>query len=172
MARNLLAQFTAQSGKVVRRMSRAAEAALLAYSWPGNISELENVVGGPAGSPMARFSTAVICQSNLHSRGMAVPFRPVASPPWTRVPGKVHCLAQLHGGWSRVFLTIIGLRKPGVYCPWVGRKLMNRDPGTDLSAEKGFLYDGSSISVNAPKGQLKTENSDCGRRAEHREVAD
>ena len=49
LARNLLAQFTAQSGKVVRRMSRAAEAALLAYSWPGNISELENVVGRACG---------------------------------------------------------------------------------------------------------------------------
>ena len=26
-------------------MSRGAEAALLAYSWPGNVSELENVIG-------------------------------------------------------------------------------------------------------------------------------
>jgi DNA-binding NtrC family response regulator len=45
LARNFLAQFSAQYGKVVQRMSRGVEAVLLAYSWPGNISELENVIG-------------------------------------------------------------------------------------------------------------------------------
>ena len=45
LARHFLAQFSAQYGKAVRRMSRGAEAALLAYSWPGNVSELENVIG-------------------------------------------------------------------------------------------------------------------------------
>lgn len=45
LARHFLAQFSAQYGKAVRRMSHGAEAALLAYSWPGNVSELENVIG-------------------------------------------------------------------------------------------------------------------------------
>jgi DNA-binding NtrC family response regulator len=45
LARHFLAQFSAQCGKAVRRMSRGAEAVLLAYSWPGNVSELKNVIG-------------------------------------------------------------------------------------------------------------------------------
>ena len=45
LARHFLAQFSAQYGKVVRRISRGAEAALLAYSWPGNVDELESVIG-------------------------------------------------------------------------------------------------------------------------------
>ena len=45
LARHFLAQFSAQYGKAVQRISCGAEATLLAYSWPGNVSELENVIG-------------------------------------------------------------------------------------------------------------------------------
>lgn len=45
LARHFLAQYSAQYGKAIRRMSLGAEAALLAYSWPGNVTELENVIG-------------------------------------------------------------------------------------------------------------------------------
>ena len=45
LARHFLARFSPQYGKDVRRMSRGAEAALLAYSWPGNVHELENIIG-------------------------------------------------------------------------------------------------------------------------------
>lgn len=45
LARHFLSQFSAQYGKPIRRISRGAEAALLSYSWPGNVYELESVIG-------------------------------------------------------------------------------------------------------------------------------
>ena len=45
LARHFLSQFNQQYGKGVRCMSRGAEVALLAYSWPGNVCELENIMG-------------------------------------------------------------------------------------------------------------------------------
>jgi DNA-binding NtrC family response regulator len=45
LAHHFLTQYSAQYGKAVRRMSLGAEAVLVAYSWPGNVSELANVVG-------------------------------------------------------------------------------------------------------------------------------
>ncbi len=45
LARHFLAQFSTRYGKDVRRISRCAEVALLAYSWPGNVSEMESVIG-------------------------------------------------------------------------------------------------------------------------------
>ncbi len=44
LARHFLARFSTQYGKDPLRMSRGAEAALLGYSWPGNIGELENAI--------------------------------------------------------------------------------------------------------------------------------
>lgn len=45
LARHFLSQFNAQYKKAIQRISRGAEAALLAYGWPGNVYELENVIG-------------------------------------------------------------------------------------------------------------------------------
>ena len=45
LANHFLARFSAQYRKDVRMISPGAEAALLAYSWPGNVSELEGVIG-------------------------------------------------------------------------------------------------------------------------------
>ena len=45
LASHFMGQFSAQFGKEIRRISRKAESALLAYSWPGNVRELLNVIG-------------------------------------------------------------------------------------------------------------------------------
>jgi two-component system repressor protein LuxO len=44
LARSFLAQFCAEEGKSVRRLSAPAEAQLMNYDWPGNIRELQNVI--------------------------------------------------------------------------------------------------------------------------------
>jgi DNA-binding NtrC family response regulator len=44
LARHFLARFSTQYAKDPLRMSRGAEAALLGYSWPGNVCELENAI--------------------------------------------------------------------------------------------------------------------------------
>ena len=44
LADHFVAHFAAQMGKPVTGISRAAAAALQAYSWPGNIRELENAI--------------------------------------------------------------------------------------------------------------------------------
>jgi len=45
LASHFMSQFSAEFGKELRRISRKAESALLAYSWPGNVRELLNVIG-------------------------------------------------------------------------------------------------------------------------------
>jgi DNA-binding NtrC family response regulator len=45
LSAHFMANFSAQFGNDVRRASRKAESALLAYSWPGNVRELLNVIG-------------------------------------------------------------------------------------------------------------------------------
>lgn len=45
LASQFMADFSAQFGKEIRRASRKAESALLAYPWPGNVRELLNVIG-------------------------------------------------------------------------------------------------------------------------------
>jgi transcriptional regulator with GAF, ATPase, and Fis domain len=45
LASHFMANFSTQFGKDVRRASRNAESALLAYAWPGNVRELLNVIG-------------------------------------------------------------------------------------------------------------------------------
>jgi transcriptional regulator with PAS, ATPase and Fis domain len=45
LARQLIAAISVQFGKEIRRASRKAESALLAYPWPGNVRELLNVIG-------------------------------------------------------------------------------------------------------------------------------
>jgi DNA-binding NtrC family response regulator len=45
LASHFMGLFSAQFGKEIRRISRKAEGALLAYSWPGNVRELVNVIG-------------------------------------------------------------------------------------------------------------------------------
>jgi DNA-binding NtrC family response regulator len=45
LASHFMNNFSTQFGKDVRRASRKAESALLAYSWPGNVRELLNVIG-------------------------------------------------------------------------------------------------------------------------------
>jgi len=45
LASHFMANFSEQFGKDVRRASRRAESALLAYSWPGNVRELLNAIG-------------------------------------------------------------------------------------------------------------------------------
>jgi DNA-binding NtrC family response regulator len=52
LARRFLQDFASQYRKEIHKISRRAESALLAYSWPGNIRELENVIG--RGCMMAR----------------------------------------------------------------------------------------------------------------------
>lgn len=44
LARHFLAHYAAEYGKELKRISRRAESALLAYSWPGNVRELKNVI--------------------------------------------------------------------------------------------------------------------------------
>jgi DNA-binding NtrC family response regulator len=44
LSRHFLTRFSSQYGKLIRRMSRGAEVALAAYSWPRNVAELENVI--------------------------------------------------------------------------------------------------------------------------------
>jgi DNA-binding NtrC family response regulator len=44
LARHFLARFSTQYGKKPLRMSRGAEAALLRYSWPCNVRELEDAL--------------------------------------------------------------------------------------------------------------------------------
>jgi DNA-binding NtrC family response regulator len=44
LARQFLASFSAEEGKLFRRLSESAEIALMAYRWPGNIRELQNVI--------------------------------------------------------------------------------------------------------------------------------
>ncbi|MCU1329489.1 MAG: Sigma-54-dependent Fis family transcriptional regulator [Bryobacterales bacterium] len=45
LERHFLAQFSRQLDKEVRGLSRRAQTVLSRYSWPGNIRELENVIG-------------------------------------------------------------------------------------------------------------------------------
>jgi DNA-binding NtrC family response regulator len=45
LARQFMVAFSMQFGKEVRRASRKAQSALLAYPWPGNVRELLNVIG-------------------------------------------------------------------------------------------------------------------------------
>jgi NtrC-family two-component system response regulator AlgB len=44
LARHLLGFFARQSGKTVTGLAPEAEAAIQAYSWPGNIRELRNAI--------------------------------------------------------------------------------------------------------------------------------
>lgn len=44
LARHILDNFRKKTGKEVAGVSRPAQAALMAYDWPGNIRELENVI--------------------------------------------------------------------------------------------------------------------------------
>jgi transcriptional regulator with GAF, ATPase, and Fis domain len=44
LAEHFLAQYAAESGSLEKRLSKSAIETLLAYSWPGNIRELENIV--------------------------------------------------------------------------------------------------------------------------------
>ena len=44
LARKLLAELAARDGRCIEGLSPAAERALVAYSWPGNIRELRNVI--------------------------------------------------------------------------------------------------------------------------------
>ncbi|MEM7057137.1 MAG: sigma-54 dependent transcriptional regulator [Pseudomonadota bacterium] len=44
IARHLLAQFSSEEGKKFSRLSGPVRAALVAYSWPGNVRQLENVL--------------------------------------------------------------------------------------------------------------------------------
>jgi DNA-binding NtrC family response regulator len=44
LSRHFLAHYAAEYGKELKRISRRAESALLAYSWPGNVRELQNVI--------------------------------------------------------------------------------------------------------------------------------
>jgi two-component system repressor protein LuxO len=44
LAKRFLAQFCAEEGKSTKRLSEAAEAALMNHDWPGNIRELQNVI--------------------------------------------------------------------------------------------------------------------------------
>ena len=59
LARHFLSQLSAQYGMAIRRMSPGAEAALLAYSWPGNVAELENAMG----------RACMLAQGNFLDRG-------------------------------------------------------------------------------------------------------
>ncbi|MFB3827877.1 MAG: sigma-54-dependent transcriptional regulator [Bryobacteraceae bacterium] len=45
LANHFLERFAAQYGKPVRAISRRAHAALARYHWPGNVRQLENVIG-------------------------------------------------------------------------------------------------------------------------------
>jgi two-component system response regulator HydG len=45
LQRHFLEHFSAMYGKTIRGISRRAQAVLARYSWPGNIRELENVLG-------------------------------------------------------------------------------------------------------------------------------
>jgi two-component system response regulator HydG len=45
LARRFLMDFASQYRKEIHKISRRAESALLAYSWLGNVRELENVIG-------------------------------------------------------------------------------------------------------------------------------
>jgi DNA-binding NtrC family response regulator len=45
LQRHFIARFAAEYRKEVRRLSRSAQVALASHSWPGNIRELENVLG-------------------------------------------------------------------------------------------------------------------------------
>jgi DNA-binding NtrC family response regulator len=45
LSRHFLAEYAKEYGKDLRKISRRAESALLAYSWPGNVRELHNVIG-------------------------------------------------------------------------------------------------------------------------------
>jgi DNA-binding NtrC family response regulator len=45
LASHFMASFSEQFGKGIRRASRKAESAILAYSWPGNVRELLNAIG-------------------------------------------------------------------------------------------------------------------------------
>ncbi|MGO8785837.1 MAG: sigma-54-dependent transcriptional regulator [Terriglobia bacterium] len=44
LSKHFLAHYSAEYGKELKRISRRAESALLAYSWPGNVRELQNVI--------------------------------------------------------------------------------------------------------------------------------
>jgi DNA-binding NtrC family response regulator len=44
LAHSFVAQFNARCGKAIRQISRDAEASLLAYSWPGNVTELKDII--------------------------------------------------------------------------------------------------------------------------------
>src|SRR4029077_4722776 len=44
IARHFLARHSAREGKAFRRFLPEAEAAMLAYDWPGNVRQLENAV--------------------------------------------------------------------------------------------------------------------------------
>lgn len=48
LIRHFIAKFAAQYGKEIRGVTRRAEIQLDAHSWPGNIRELENVIGHAA----------------------------------------------------------------------------------------------------------------------------
>jgi DNA-binding NtrC family response regulator len=43
--RHFVSQFAREYGKTIEGITRRAEAVLLRYDWPGNIRELENVIG-------------------------------------------------------------------------------------------------------------------------------
>ena len=45
LARHFLRDFASQYHKEIHKISRRAEAALLAHSWPGNVRELQNAIG-------------------------------------------------------------------------------------------------------------------------------
>jgi DNA-binding NtrC family response regulator len=44
LARHFVQKYRKQAGRLLRGISREAEAMLLAYDWPGNVRELQNVI--------------------------------------------------------------------------------------------------------------------------------
>jgi PAS domain S-box-containing protein len=65
LADHLLQRLSERTGKVVRGVSEAVLATLVAHDWPGNVRELENVLE----SAVVRARGAVITEIDLHHRG-------------------------------------------------------------------------------------------------------
>ncbi len=64
LERHLLARFSSLYGKPVRGLTRRAQAVLARYHWPGNIRELENVLGDAC----MRISTDIVDVRDLPER--------------------------------------------------------------------------------------------------------
>lgn len=120
LARHFLARFAQEEGKAFAGFSARAEAALLAYPWPGNVRQLQNVIrrivvmqaGGTVDALMLPTSAAVQPdQASVGSARQAVQIRPL----WEQERAIIERTIALCGGNVIEAATRLGISDSTIY---------------------------------------------------------